>query len=173
MDARYEDLEDDGSAEPSLGAPENHPARWLVDMAGTYHGGTRHHPLGDQRHWNAGAISDAEDDGDNREPEAGYDLACDEDELDGAGEVDAELSCGWTAKVDQVHLGQPQDDHETTALERYGKGFFRSGPDDAEDGHDAETVFEDGSEDEPYGWRFQRPNAVQIAARVTEVAHHG
>ena len=99
---------------------------------------------------------------------SGYDF--DDREHDTA---DAELSCGWTAKVDQVHLGQPQDDHETTALERFGKGFFRSGPDDAEDGHDAERVDEDGSEDEPYGWRFQQPNAVQIAARVAEVAPHG
>ncbi len=40
-------------------------------------------------------------------------------------------------------------------------------------GTDAERVSEDGSDDEPYGWRFQRPNAVQIAARVTEAAHHG
>ena len=63
------------------------------------------------------------------------------------------------AKVNQVHLGIAQEDHEETAIERHGKGFVRSGPDDAEDGHDAERASEDGSEDEPYGWRFHSPDA--------------
>ncbi len=35
---------DDADREPSLGAPENHPAQWHIDMADRYHTGLRHHP---------------------------------------------------------------------------------------------------------------------------------
>lgn len=61
-----------------------------------------------------------------------------EDGVDDEFTGDDELSLGWTTKVDQVHLGYDQDDHEVTALERHGLGFFRSGPADAEGGRDAE-----------------------------------
>ncbi|WP_454917274.1 S24 family peptidase [Xanthobacter sediminis] len=48
---------------------------------------------------------------------------------------------------------QEEDDpREHTALERHGMGFICSGPDDAEDSHDAELVNEDGGDvqDEPH-----------------------
>ncbi len=77
------------------------------------------------------------------------DLEADEDDEDGHDReqdtADAELSCGWTAKISQIHLGAAQDDHETTALERHGKGFIRCGADDAED-DDREILNEDGSD---------------------------
>ena len=133
LDAPREDLEDDGSSEHSLGSPENHPGRWHIDMACRYHASSRHHPLGDQTHWGTGAGGDVEDDGDDREPEAGYDLPEGDDERCASGDVDQEYSCGWTAKVDQVHLGHAQDEQEEAALERHGRGFVRSGPEDAED----------------------------------------
>jgi len=47
--------------------------------------------------------------------------------------ADAEHDLGWPACVSQVNLGRNTDDGDATALERHGRGFLRSGPDDAED----------------------------------------
>jgi len=52
--------------------------------------------------------------------------------------ADAEHDLGWPAYVSQVNLGRNTDDGDITALERHGRGFIRSGPDDSEDGGDAE-----------------------------------
>ena len=139
LDAPAEDLEETGDAEPwlgwtahiyqatlnigissdveldtadhdhSLGAPENHPARWHIDMSGHYHVGRRCHPLGSQVTWGAGSPDDVEDDGDDRESEAGYDLACDGDELEDDGishgehdTADAEPWLGSLEHLDQT-----------------------------------------------------------------------
>ena len=69
---------------------------------------------------------------------------------------------------------EDDDPAEGTSLETAGRGFVRCGVDDDEDGfdieeqHDAEQTYEDGSEDEPYPWRFQ-PGAWALVAEV----HHG
>ncbi len=47
--------------------------------------------------------------------------------------ADAEHDLGWPAYVSQVNLGRNTDDGDITALERHGRGFIRSGPDDSED----------------------------------------
>ena len=46
---------------------------------------------------------------------------------------DGEETLGWSANVGQLALGQTTADGDATALERHGRGFLRSGPDDAED----------------------------------------
>jgi hypothetical protein len=45
---------------------------------------------------------------------------------------DDERTLGWSSLASQVGLGDNTDDGDETALERHGKGFSRSGPDDAE-----------------------------------------
>lgn len=53
---------------------------------------------------------------------------------DGGDNLDeGEEIVGWAANVGQLALGQTTADGDETALERHGKGFVRSGPDDAED----------------------------------------
>ena len=101
---------------------------------------------------------------------------------------DAEPCLGWTPHVYQTtfNIGgtvdiehdtadfEDDDPREETSLETTGRGFVRCGADDDEDGfdieeqHDAEQTYEDGSEDEPYPWRFQ-PDAWSLVAGV----HHG
>jgi len=71
--------------------------------------------------------------GEDLEPEAGYDLPEGDDERCASSEVDDEHPLGWTACMSQVNLGRNTDDLEETALERHGRGFIRSGPDDSED----------------------------------------
>lgn len=102
--------------EPFLGAPENHPGRFHVDMMGAYHVARGRRLLGSQREWASGF--DGEEDGTEQEREAGYDLPEGDDER-----------CG------SEHDGQEPDEcaEHCTAPERYGCGFVRCGPDDAED----------------------------------------
>ncbi len=50
--------EADSDDEPSLGAPENHPGRFHVDMEGHHHVGRARHSLGDQSQWAAGGSWD-------------------------------------------------------------------------------------------------------------------
>ncbi|MCK0207532.1 hypothetical protein MWN33_05735 [Starkeya koreensis] len=64
------------------------------------------------------------------------------DECEDGG--DAEHSLGWREQMagrGQCHThvddGEDDDPREYTALETRGRGFFRSGPDDAEDANDA------------------------------------
>ena len=57
---------------------------------------------------------------------------------------DAEHCLGWNETVSQLALGRPSDDGDETALERSGRGFIRSGPDDAEDDDPAERDDECG-----------------------------
>ena len=73
-------------------------------------------------------------------------------------------------------------DVEDTAPERAGRGFVRAGADDAEDDDPGEDSDADedsdpaGGEpgtDEEHPWRFQRPDAVWRAARLTEAASYG
>jgi hypothetical protein len=45
---------------------------------------------------------------------------------------DDERTLGWADNAGQGTLGDNTDDGDITALERHGKGFCRSGPDDAE-----------------------------------------
>ena len=45
---------------------------------------------------------------------------------------DRERDLGWNETVSQLALGAGTDDGDLTALERHGRGFVRSGPDDAE-----------------------------------------
>lgn len=61
-----EDAEDDGTAEPTLGAPENHPFRFHFDMDDGYHRSRRRAHLGDQTNWARGRSEDGEGEGDKR-----------------------------------------------------------------------------------------------------------
>ncbi len=87
--------------------------------------------------------------------------------------ADAEHDLGWPACMSQVNLGRNTDDGDITALERHGRGFLRSGPDDAEDGGDAERDEDHGSEDgEDIGhfaqdWR----SVIRDLQREREAAH--
>ncbi len=82
------------------------------------------------------------------------------DALDGGADIedggDNELSLGWEKTGSQLFLMDgafssdrelDTADHEHTALERHGRGFVRSGPDDSEDSDPAEQDDEHGSED--------------------------
>ena len=127
----YQDCElDSADYEHSLGAPENHPGRWQIDMACRYHVGSRHHPLGDQTHWSAGRAGDVEDDGDDREPEAGYDQPEGDDERDDDGlahaehdTADAEPWLGSLGHIDQTRWSKSSlsdAEHDATdCLSRY------------------------------------------------------
>ena len=64
---------------------------------------------------------------------------------------------------------EDDDPAEETSLETAGRGLVRCGADedglDIEEQHDAEQTYEDGSEDEPYPWRFQ-PDAWTLVVGV-------
>jgi len=62
--------------------------------------------------------------------------------------ADAEHDLGWPACMSQVNLGRNTEDGDLTALERHGRGFLRSGPDDAED--DDPSGSQQGDEDAPF-----------------------
>ena len=61
--------------------------------------------------------------------------------------ADNEFCLGWNETVSQLALGRASDDGDDTALERAGRGFIRSGHDDAEDDDPAERDDEHGSDD--------------------------
>ena len=61
--------------------------------------------------------------------------------------ADHEFCLGWNETVSQLALGRASDDGDDTALERAGRGFIRSGHDDAEDDDPAERDDEHGSDD--------------------------
>ena len=145
-----EDAEDDGTAEPILGAPEKHPHTFSMtdwDFAPADGASTRRiNRDGSQARWAQGK-AEALNDG---EAEPGYDMPEGDDERDGDGshygEAD-EFSLGWNETVSQLALGRSSDDGDDTALERAGRGFIRSGHDDAEDDDPAERDDEHGSDD--------------------------
>jgi len=62
--------------------------------------------------------------------------------------ADAEHDLGWPACMSQVNLGRNTEDGDITALERHGRGFLRSGPDDAED--DDPSGSQQRDEDAPF-----------------------
>ena len=75
-----------------------------------------------------------------------------EEDLEPEGELleavgDDELDLGWAANVSQVALGPNTGDGDLTAPERFGRDFVRCGPDDAEDGHDAEGLNDEGGDE--------------------------
>ncbi len=92
------------------GAPERHPSCYQFAWCDA---------TSSQEHWG---------DGSTRHDEA---EAVNED----GGDIldDGEETLGWSANVGQLALGQTTADGDATALERHGRGFLRSGPDDAED----------------------------------------
>ena len=63
----------------------------------------------------------------------------------GAHEAVDQLKGWWSTPYNRflncADLEADDSDAEHTALERHGKGFVRSGPDDAEDGHDQEEAY--------------------------------
>jgi len=80
--------------------------------------------------------------------------------------ADAEHDLGWTACMSQVNLGRNTEDGDATALERHGRGFLRSGPDDAEDDDPAGGQQRD--EDAPF-WSADVGCAIGSTSR--EAAH--
>jgi hypothetical protein len=62
--------------------------------------------------------------------------------------ADAEHDLGWPACMSQVNLGRNTEDGDITALERHGRGFLRSGPDDSED--DDPSGAQQRDEDAPF-----------------------
>jgi len=136
LDAAGVDIEDDGTAEPSLGwidgkpvQSDSHDDREAEDDDEPILGAPERHPscyqfalcdaTSSQEHWA---------DGSARHDEA---EAVNEDGGDILDEV--EQSLGWAANVSQLALGPNTADGDETALERHGKGFVRSGGDDCED----------------------------------------
>ncbi len=70
---------------------------------------------------------------------------------------DSERDLGWNETVSQLALGAGTDDGDLTALERHGRGFVRSGHDDAEDDdgrgdEDSGIGDEDGMAEQLAGW---------------------
>ena len=136
LDAPHVDLEDEGEAEPSLGwidgkpvLSDNHDDREAEDDDEPILGAPERHPSCYQF-----ALCDA-----TSSPEHWADGSARYDEAevvneDGGDILDeGEETLGWAANVGQLALGQTTADGDETALERHGKGFVRSGPDDAED----------------------------------------
>ena len=136
LDAPGVDLEDDGTAEPSLGwidgkptLSDSHDDREAEDDDEPILGAPERHPscyqfalcdaTSSQEHWADGSARHDEAEVVN---EDGGDI------LD-----EGEETLGWAANVSQLALGQTTADGDETALERHGRGFVRSGPDDAED----------------------------------------
>ena len=106
----HDDRESEDDDEPILGAPERHPSCYQFALCDA---------TSSQEHWADGSARHDEAEAVN---EDGGDI------LD-----DGEETLGWSANVGQLALGQTTADGDTTALERHGRGFVRSGPDDAED----------------------------------------
>ncbi len=106
----HDDREAEDDAEPMLGAPERHPSCYQFALCDT---------TSSQEHWADGSARHDEAEVVN---EDGGDI------LD-----EGEETLGWAANVGQLALGQTTADGDATALERHGKGFVRSGPEDAED----------------------------------------
>ncbi len=104
------DAEDDGLSEPSLASPERHPA---VQHCSAPWSHVDRGPDSSQLRWAEGARDDRE-----MVPEDG---PIDEDELDGAGEVDAEPSIGWpedfTAEVEATLEASADAEHDDADLE--------------------------------------------------------
>jgi len=136
LDAAGVDLEDDGTAEPSLGwidgkpvLSDSHDDREAEDDDEPILGAPERHPscyqfalcdaTSSQEHWADGSARHDEAEAVN---EDGGDI------LD-----EGEETLGWAANVGQLALGQTTADGDATALERHGRGFLRSGPEDAED----------------------------------------
>jgi len=137
LDAPGTDLEDEGEAEPWLGwidgkpvLSDSHDDREAEDDDEPMLGAPERHPQsgpwGPQRDSSGSQIDWA--DGSTRHDEA---EAVNED----GGDIldEGEETLGWAANVGQLALGQTTADGDATALERHGRGFLRSGPDDAED----------------------------------------
>ncbi len=136
LDAPGADLKDDGMAEPSLGwidgkpvLSDSHNDREAEDDDEPILGAPERHPscyqfalcdaTSSQEHWADGSALNDEAEAVN---EDGGDI------LD-----EGEETLGWAANVGQLALGQTTADGDETALERHGRGFLRSGPEDAED----------------------------------------
>ncbi len=106
----HDDREAEDDDEPILGAPERHPSCYQFALCDA---------TSSQEHWADGSARNDEAEAVN---EDGGDI------LD-----EGEETLGWAANVGQLALGQTTADGDATALERHGRGFLRSGPDDAED----------------------------------------
>jgi len=87
--------------------------------------------------------------------------------------ADAEHDLGWPACMSQVNLGRNTDDGDATALERHGRGFLRSGPDDSEDSDPGERDDEHGSEDGEDNGHFARDwrSVIRDIQRKREASH--
>ncbi len=177
LDAPGADLEDEGEAEPSLGwidgkpvLSDSHDDREAEDDDEPILGAPERHPQsgpwGPQRDISGSQTDWA--DGSARHDEA---EAVNED----GGDIldEGEETLGWAANVSQLALGQTTADGDATALERHGRGFLRSGPDDAEDGGDAERDDEHGSEDGEDIGHFARDwrSVIRDIQREREAAH--
>ncbi len=106
----HDDREAEDDDEPILGAPERHPSCYQFASCDA---------TSSQEHWADGS--------------ARYDEAEAVNEDGGDILDEGEETLGWAANVGQLALGQTTADGDVTALERHGRGFLRSGPEDAED----------------------------------------
>ena len=106
----HDDREAEDDDEPILGAPERHPSCYQFALCDA---------TSSQEQWADGSARHDEAEAVN---EDGGDI------LD-----EGEETLGWAANVGQLALGPTTADGDETALERHGRGFLRSGPDDAED----------------------------------------
>ncbi len=131
---------DTADAEPSLASPERHPEPPAFGYCARYGAYVDRSSAGTQLKWAEGARDDRE-----MVPEDG---PIDEDELDGAGEVDAEPSIGWpenfTAEVKATLEGSADVEHDDAGLE-----------DDVDDDPGVE----------PW-WSFDRSTVVEVAPHV-------
>ncbi len=136
----HDDREAEDDDEPILGAPERHPA-WDPWSSGRSNAGS-------QTRWSCGR-NDSANDG---EAEAGYDLPEGDDERCGSGDVDLEPSLGAPENHDQA----PDQEHWAQ-----GGGFYSS---DAEIGED-ESQTDKGL---PFDVRQANEAAAREAGRQAE-----
>ena len=125
---------DTADAEPSLASPERHPAVPAPGYCARYGAYVDRSSAGKQLRWAEGARDDRE-----LVPEDG---PIDDDELDGAGEVDAEPSIGWpedfTAEVEATLEASADAEHDDADLEhdeRHGSAVWVFGPSRREVAH--------------------------------------
>jgi hypothetical protein len=118
LDAEADHAHGFADDEPSLGAPENHPGRFHVDMDGRYHVGRARHPLGDQSQWAAGGSLDVDEEAVNE----------DGDDLD-SGEMEEGDREPWLGAVEgaQHYRGGDLDLEQDGEMERPWWGSHAAG----------------------------------------------
>ena len=186
-----EDAEDDGTAEPSLGAPEHHPDLPPPGYAASWGPYVDRSIDARQIRWAAGSTSDREVEDENDED--GHDR---EDGDDREPDVDDEPSLGASnptfgylgASVSQVAWALGSDDHDrehdpsdaepylgVVEWDGYGNNWSRSGNATCPLGTDVEAVDYGGSDDgrERPGWLHRELDVPLILRGMREDASRG